>query len=189
MGVGASAGGLKPLGEVLAALNCAFSLPILVVQHLLPTQKSHLHELLSRTTELPVDVAKDGAEFRAGCIFVAPADRHLSIDRAGHIHLDQSARVHFSRPSIDVMFQSLAARFQEQAIGILLSGSAHDGTVGMQAMHQAGALTIAQQPDTAQFRSMPDSAIQAGVVDLVLRPSEIGEMLNSLCAGMAHANG
>jgi two-component system CheB/CheR fusion protein len=86
------------------------------------------------------------------------------------------------------MLESLAARFGENAIGVLLSGSGHDGTLGLTAMHEMGGLTIAQSPASAEFSSMPASAIDAGIVDMVLEPDQIGTMLGTLGAGMAHVD-
>jgi len=178
VGVGASAGGLKALTELLSTLPCTGQLAVVVVQHLSPHFKSVMDELLAARTALEVVVATDGMVLRPDTVYLNQPHSDLTVEQ-GAICLGPWAETTdgtLQRP-IDVLFQSLAEQYGERAIGVVLSGTGSDGSRGLAAIHDAGGLTAIQQPDTATFPGMPESAQQATVVNLVLPPEELPEAL------------
>jgi len=176
--VGLSAGGLNALITLLSNLRPDFDFPIIVVLHLHPDYKSVLASLLAMRTGLRVEAATDG-KLIPGVIYVAPPDRHVTL-KNGKLKLMQSPPVHHLRPSIDVLFESAARDDSLRLVAVLLSGSGRDGAAGISRVKATGGTTIAQSPETAQFRSMPSAAIATGCVDMVLPSSKIGEVLGNL---------
>lgn len=168
--IGASAGGLEAMMELLKYLPVDTGMAFIYVQHLSPDHKSMLTEILSLKTSMLVQEIDDMDKIMPNNVFVIPYNKGIEVTD-GHIKLiprsDSSAAI-----SIDVLFSSLAEAQKERVIGIILSGSASDGTLGMKAIKQEGGLTFAQD-DTAKFTSMPHSAIAAGTVDFILPPKEI----------------
>ena len=179
--IGASAGGLSALTEVLRPI--AVDAPaILVVQHLDPMHKSHLAELIARKTAKQVKQAEHGELILPGFVYIGPPDEHLLVG-PGKIQLVHSQLVHFSRPSIDLMFESVAGMYGSRSVGVILSGSNRDGAAGIRAIREAGGTTVAQDPASAEFRVMPQAAIDTGCVDVVVPISELGAILMKLCLG------
>lgn len=176
--VGLSAGGLNALITLLSNLRPDFDFPIIIVLHLHRDYKSVLASLLAQRTGLRVEAAADG-KLRPGVIYVAPPDWHVTM-KAGKLKLVRSAPVHHLRPSIDVLFESAAQDDTLRVVAVLLSGSGSDGAAGISRVKAKGGTTIAQSPETAEFRSMPNAAIATGCVDLVLSSSKIGEVLGNL---------
>jgi len=176
--IGASAGGLPALSALLGTLDSEFP-PVVVVQHLDPRHKSQLATLLSRKTRKPIKEAEDGEPITQGMIYIGPPDEHLLVAH-GRIQLAHSRLIRFSRPSIDIMFGSVAAIYGEHAIGVILSGSNRDGADGIAAIRRAGGITIAQDPITAEYRIMPQAAIDTGCVDLVVPLEKMGSVLSRL---------
>jgi two-component system CheB/CheR fusion protein len=172
VGLGASAGGLEPLEQFLAHVAAPSGLAYLVVQHLDPTHKTLLAELLQRATVMPVREAVDGRRIEPNSVYVIPPDAELTVLR-GTLHLAKPAGPRGQRLPIDVMFSSLARELGERAIGVVLSGMGSDGTQGLRAIKTQGGLTLAQQPESAQFDSMPRSAIAAGCVDIIAQPADM----------------
>jgi len=179
--VGASAGGLLALSEMLRPLPESFP-GIVVVQHLDPSHKSHLASLLMRKTFRHVKQAEHGEPILAGVVYIAPPDEHLLVG-PGKIQLAHSQLVHFSRPSIDLLFESVAGMYGSRSIGVILSGSNSDGAVGIRAIKEAGGTTLAQDPASADFKTMPQAAISTGCIDLVVSIAGIAEALKNLCEG------
>jgi two-component system chemotaxis response regulator CheB len=179
--IGASAGGLHALTEVLRPLPLDFP-GIVVVQHLDPKHKSHLASLLARRTSKQVKEAEHGEPILPGIVYIAPPDQHLLVG-PGKIQLAHSQLVHFSRPSIDLMLESVAGMYGSRSVGVILSGSNHDGAVGIRAIREAGGTTVAQDPATAEFRTMPQASIATGCVDFVVSIAGLGLTLRNLCAG------
>lgn len=176
--LGASAGGLKPLERLLAALPEKPGLAVVVVQHLSPDQSSMLASILGRATSMPVNEVTEGARIERDHVYVIPPDRALGVDD-GRLHLIPRA----SRPFhlvIDGFFESLAQDAGRRVIGVVLSGSGSDGTRGLGVIREEGGVTLAQSPNSAQFDSMPQSAIDAGVVDRQGDPEEIAAEIMSL---------
>ena len=179
--MGSSAGGLNALTQVLRSLPKSFPCSIVVVQHLSPERKSWIASLLGRSTQVSVKQAEHGEIMLPGTVYIAPPDEHLLVG-PGKIQLAHSQLVHFSRPSIDLLFESVAGTHGSRAIGVVLSGSNSDGATGIRAIKEAGGITIAQDPDTAEFRPMPHAAVETGCVDFVLTLEKIGSTLIELCA-------
>lgn len=180
--IGTSAGGLNALSEVLRNLPRSFPSSIVVVQHLSPTHKSWMANLLGRCTRLPVKQAEHNEIMLPGTVYVAPPDEHLLVG-PGKIQLAHSQLVHFSRPSIDLLFESVAGTYGSRAIAVVLSGSGSDGAMGIRAIKEAGGTTIAQKPDEAEFSPMPAAAIETGCIDFVVPLEKIGQTLVEQCAG------
>ncbi len=179
VGIGASAGGLRALEALASQLDLA-AIGCVVLQHLAPTHESALTEILERHARLPVVTATDGMPVRGGVIHVLPAGVDGTL-HDGALRLTPLDRADGgARHGIDRLFRSLAAELGPRAIGVVLSGAGTDGTLGLRAIREAGGLTFAQEPSTAEHASMPESAIDDGCVDVALEPAEIGEALTRL---------
>ncbi|MCS7004314.1 MAG: PAS domain S-box protein [Cytophagales bacterium] len=180
VGVGASAGGLEALQEFISHLPKELpNAAIIVAQHLSPTYKSMLVQLLGRQTSLEVIEARNGLNIVPGKIYITPPDSEIAV-KQNFIQLKKAASGVQPKPSVDAFFQSLAEEKQEKSIGIILSGTGTDGANGIRAIKNAGGITIAQEPQTAKYDGMPISAIETGQVDLVLSPDKIGEELQEI---------
>jgi two-component system, chemotaxis family, CheB/CheR fusion protein len=174
-GVGASAGGLEAFTELLKHLPMDTGIGFVVVQHLAPTHHSMLTELLARATRLPVTEVTDGMVVEANHVYVIPPNTDMAI-LSGALRLMPRPPVSGPPLPIDSFFTSLAADRGSKAIGIILSGSASDGTLGLKAIKANGGFTFAQN-ESAKYESMPRSAIAAGYVDFVLPPEGIAKEL------------
>ena len=172
MGIGASAGGLQALEAFFAQVGPATGLAYVVVQHTSPQHKTLLGALIQRITPLPVYDAHNGMAVEPNRIYVMPSGGQLKVVR-GCLHFQATSKSGHSAQAIDVFFTSLAQDQGRRAVGVILSGMGHDGTLGLQALHQAGGLCLAQQPNTAAFGAMPQSAIDAGCVDVVAPPQDL----------------
>ena len=176
VGLGASAGGLIALEQFLAHVPRSSGLAYVVVQHLDPTQKAMLAELLQRATAMEVLEATDTMRMEPDVVYVIPPNKELTV-AAGLLHLAQPAQPRGMRLPIDLFFTSLARDLGAQAIGVVLSGMGSDGTLGLQAIQFEGGLTLAQLPESAQFDSMPKSAIAAGCVDIIGLVAELPDRI------------
>lgn len=175
--IGGSAGALEPLFQIVAALPDAFTRPIAVVLHMLATQPSALAELLAHHTLRRVRAAEDKEPLAPGTIYVASPDYHLLIERAGTLALSMDEPVHFSRPSIDVLFESAAEAFGGRTIGVLLSGANADGAAGLRRIADAGGVTFVQSPGSAAYPLMPLAGLRAVPH---ARPCEPAEMARAI---------
>lgn len=178
--IGASAGGLEAVTEILKNLSPTTGMAFIYVQHLSPDHKSMLPELLSKLTAMKVQEIDDMEKMRPDNVYIIPYDKEIEV-MDGHIQLLPRSKDKSSNLSIDILFSSLAETHKENVIGIVLSGSATDGTRGLKEIKLAGGITFAQD-DSAKFNSMPNSAIAEGVVDFVLSPKEIAAELNWMSA-------
>ena len=179
VGVGASAGGLDALTSLLASCEPAEQgrgLAFVVVQHLDPAHDSVLADILARATTLDVEVATDGASLRANTVYVIEPGTQLSVRDHG-LHVEPQPTRRSVAHGIDHFFESLADAFGEGCAGIVLSGTGRDGTAGLRHIKAAGGVAIAQDPGQAEHRSMPESALDAGLADLVLPVEEMAEAL------------
>jgi two-component system chemotaxis response regulator CheB len=183
IGLAASAGGLNALSVVLGCLPTDFPAALVVVQHLDPRHRSLMADILDRRTPLIVRPANEGSSLEQGVVFIAPPNRHLLVNPDGSLSLSQSELVHFVRPSADLLFESLAASYKERAIGVVLTGTGSDGSMGVEAIHKMGGTVIAQDEASAEFFGMPLAAIHTGSVDFVLSLEEIAPALMKLIAG------
>lgn len=180
--LGASAGGLNALSQVLKVLTRNFPSSIVVVQHLSPGHKSWIANLLSRSTQLTVKQAEHGEIMLPGTVYIAPPDEHLLVG-PGKLQLAHSQLVHFSRPSIDLLFESVAGTYGSRSVGVILTGSGKDGSAGVRTIKESGGVTIAQMPEKAEFRHMPEAAIDTGCIDFILPLEKIGDKLTEICSG------
>jgi two-component system chemotaxis response regulator CheB len=174
--IGASAGGVEPLRTLVAALPADFPAAVAIVLHTSPGSPGVLHELLGRVATMPVINAANGTAIHSGRVYVAPPDCHLLVE-PGRLRLTRGPRENRFRPAIDPLFRSAAQVYGPAAIGIVLTGSLDDGTAGLWMIKRLGGVAIAQDPDEAMFRSMPESAIRYVDVDHVARLSEIAPLL------------
>ncbi|MGB7947854.1 MAG: chemotaxis protein CheB [Candidatus Binatia bacterium] len=179
----ASAGGLRALSQILAALPASFAAAIVVVQHLDPRHRSLMADILSRRTALQVEEAREGTRLNVGTAYVAPPNRHLLVNRDGTLSLSQSELVHFVRPSADLLFESVAASYKERVIAVVLSGTGSDGSMGVKAIKKMGGTVIVQDEQSAEFYGMPGAAMQTGCVDFVSPLDEIAAALVTLVSG------
>lgn len=174
VGIGASAGGLEALSALLPNLPCDLGLTYVVVQHLSPTYRSMLAQLLARETAMTVMDVEDGGEPAPNTVYITPANRNLTIQN-DRFRLVEPAKEALPKPSINLCFASLAAQMNDSAIGIILSGTGSDGASGIHAIKAAGGFTFAQEPATAKYNGMPQAAIDTGSVDWILPPERIGQ--------------
>jgi len=176
VGVGASAGGLEAFTLLLGALPADIDMAFVLVQHLDPSHKSGLVELLARDSKLPVREVEDGVKVQPRMVYVNPENAEVTIENNGTLRLH--ARADSKQPSLPInrFLLSLADDQRDNAIGVILSGAIDDGTVGLQAIRECGGITFAQD-QTASVRGMPESAIQADVVDFVLPPAQMAGVL------------
>ncbi len=182
--VGTSWGGLSALRELLEGLPETFGLPVVLVQHRHRDSDQLLATLLQDETPLCVCEPEDKAPIAAGNIYVAPPDYHLLIDD-GHISLSMDEPVRFSRPSIDVTFQSAADSYGSRAVGVVLTGANADGSLGLRRIVDRGGLGFVQLPQTAESPTMPAAAIAAVPEARVLTIAEIAKALAALPMPMA----
>lgn len=174
--IGASAGGVEALCELVAALPASLAAPILVVVHVPASHPSLLPRILSRRGSLPAAHAQDGEAALPGHIYVAPPDYHVLLED-GHIRLSHGPRENRCRPAIDPLFRSAALACGHKAIGVVLSGMLDDGTSGLVSIKRHGGTAFVQAPEQAKFSSMPRSAIEGDHPDYVLPISEIADAL------------
>ncbi|HAZ43061.1 MAG TPA: chemotaxis protein CheB [Cyanobacteria bacterium UBA11369] len=178
--IAASADGLKALIKILSALPSNFPVPIVIVQHISPKYRSFLAQILNRQTSLTVKQAEDGEKVYQSKVYIAPPDYHMLVTPNGTISLSQSPKVHFSRPSADVLFESVAQSYKERAIAVVLTGGDSDGSKGVEAIKNVGGIAIAQDRATSTVFGMPAAAIATGCVDFVLPLPEIAGAIANL---------
>ncbi|KPQ29548.1 MAG: two-component system, chemotaxis family, CheB/CheR fusion protein [Marinobacter excellens HL-55] len=172
VGIGASAGGLASLEDFFRHAPCDTGMAFLVVQHLDPTQKALLPELLQRYTTMPVYEAQQNMAIGADSVYVIPPNRELRV-LSNTLKLEQPTKPRGLRLPINVLFSSLASAQGEQSVAVVLSGMGADGTLGLQAIKATGGLSVVQAPESAQFDAMPRSAITAGCADIVAPAAEL----------------
>jgi two-component system, chemotaxis family, protein-glutamate methylesterase/glutaminase len=178
--IAASAGGLKALSFMLTNLPKDFPSAIVIVQHLDRRHRSLLADILGRRTNLPVKQAQAGDLLAPATVLIAPPNYHLLVNTDGSISLTQTELVHFVRPSADLLFESVAGSYKERVIGVVLTGTGSDGSMGVQAINQMGGTVIAEDPETAEYSGMPSAAIKTKCVDFILSLDEIPSALISL---------
>ena len=172
IGIGASAGGLEALEQLLAHVPADCGMAFIIVQHLDPTHKGIMPELLQRVTGMTVFQVKDRTEVHPNRVYVIPPNKDMSILH-GILHLFTPSEPHGLRLPIDFFLRSLAQDRMERSIGIILSGMGSDGTLGLRAIKEKAGLALAQEPSTAKFDGMPSSAVNAGLVDIVAPVDEL----------------
>jgi two-component system chemotaxis response regulator CheB len=180
--IGASAGALEALSVLLPALPAAFNLPVIVVVHVPPDRRSMLAELLQQRCRILVREAEDKEAISRGTAYLAPPDYHLLVELDKSFALSSDEPVHFSRPSIDVLFESAADAYGSALIAVVLTGANADGAKGMGAVAAAGGTAIVQNPESAFAAAMPESALELTPNARVMTLDEIAAYL--LVVGM-----
>lgn len=178
--IGGSAGSLEVLFSIVQALPAEPGAVVIVVVHRKNSSDSILANLLSTRTHLPVTEVEDKDPIHANHIYIAPADYHLLVEDAATFSLDSSEKVHYSRPSIDVTFESVAQVFGAKVVGVLLSGANADGAAGLQKIKQHQGITVVQDPTTAEVSFMPQQAINWGNIDRVVPGHELSAFISAL---------
>ena len=176
VGIGASAGGLAAFEQLFTNLPPNSGMAFVVVQHLSPPHKSILPEIIQRYTSMPVSQVTDGVEVKPNGVYVIPPGSDLAL-RGGTLQLTKPEAGRGFRLPIDFFFRSLAEDQGERSIGIVLSGTGSDGSLGLKTIKAEQGLTIAQEPDTAEFGDMPRNAIATHDVDFILPPEKMGELI------------
>jgi len=177
--IGASTGGPPVVSRILSGLSAAFPAPILVVQHISAGFTDGFADWLGTASSLPVHVARGGEAPLAGHVYVAPDDHHLRIGRQGQLQTTRDEAHQGMRPSVGVMFRSVAEVFGRRAIGVILTGMGRDGADELKLMADLGALTIAQDEKSCVVFGMPAEAIRLGAACFVLPPHKIADLLTT----------
>ena len=180
--IGGSAGSLEVLLTLFSQLPRALNIPIIVITHLHPQDKGQLVEFFQRRFTHPIKEAGDKEVLISGTIYFPPANYHLLVEQDKTFALSVDPKVNYSRPSIDVFFESAAAVWTCDLVGIILTGASCDGAQGMVAIKKKGGLTIAQDPRTAAYSIMPKAAVDTGTVDKIFSIKEIGLFLSKYSA-------
>lgn len=176
--IGASAGGLEAISEFLAHLpNSLENFAVIIAQHLSPNYKSRLVELLSRHTLFPVIEAKNGSPIEEKTIYITPPDCDIVVTESRCLQLNKPAHVSGPKPCVDILFNSVAEVFKERGIGIILSGTGNDGSLGIQKIKEKGGLTLCQELKSAKYDGMPLAAKETHKIDLITVPSKMGTIL------------
>jgi two-component system chemotaxis response regulator CheB len=178
--IGTSAGGLDALAKVLPALRGHLPVPILVVQHISASSDSYLVEYLNKMSSILVKEAEDKEVLRPSTVYFAPPDYHLMVEEDFTIALSNDEKVRYSRPSIDVLFETASWAYGSHLIGVIMTGANDDGSLGLKTIKEAGGYTIVENPESAVVKKMPESAILLSNPDLIIPVDKIAEALNSL---------
>jgi two-component system chemotaxis response regulator CheB len=178
--IGGSAGSLKVVIAALSDLQRNLKIPVVIVLHRKNDFESNLADLLTYKTGIKVKEAEDKEEIKPGIVYLAPADYHLLIEKDFTFSLDDSEKVNYSRPSIDVTFQTAADAYGSGLTGILLSGANADGVEGLMEMHTNKGIVAVQDPASAQVPYMPQQAMDRMEVDYVLKIDEIAPFINTI---------
>lgn len=177
---GVSAGGLEALKTLLECLPADFTPALVLVQHMHPQQCDFLVGHLNAICRLPVKEAEEKETIKGGVVYLAPANYHLLVELDRTFSLSTDEKVNYSRPSIDVLFETAAEAYGAELIGIILTGASRDGAAGMRRIKAAAGLTIVQDPETAEFSAMPQAALEETQADHVLSIAGIGALVSKL---------
>jgi two-component system chemotaxis response regulator CheB len=178
--IGVSSGGMNVLKIISSALPIDFKIPIIIVQHVGAHSENQWIQLLNEKSNLHIKEADEKEKIEKGTIYIAPPNYHLLIEKDKTFSITIDERVNFARPSIDVLFESAAEAYRNKLIGIVLTGSNNDGTVGITRIKECGGLAIIQDPKTAESPYMPQSAIDTIEADYILSIENIVALLIEL---------
>ncbi|XCN75322.1 MAG: chemotaxis protein CheB [Candidatus Electrothrix aestuarii] len=182
--IGTSAGGIEAVVHILSELPAHFPLPIILVQHLHKNQDGSLIRFYNERLLLKVVEAEEKNRLQSGYVYLAPPDYHLLLERDETFSLSVDEKVNYSRPSIDVLFESAADVYGPGLVGIIMTGANHDGALGLQRIKALGGLTLVEDPATAKFSEMPRSALAAcSEVDYTLSQGDLGKFLLTFVEG------
>jgi two-component system chemotaxis response regulator CheB len=176
--IGASAGALDALNQVISQLPSNFTLPVFIVVHVPSDKPSLLPELLQTRTALLVKEAEDKEEIQGGTIYLAPPDYHLLIEENGHLSLSSDEPVLYSRPSIDVLFETAADAYRAGLTAIILTGANEDGAAGMKAVIAQGGVALVQHPHQAYASAMPQAVLERCPEAQAMSLTELSEWLS-----------
>ncbi len=176
MGIGASAGGLEAIEQLFSNMPADTGMAFVIVQHLDPTGRSQMPEILARFTKMPVAVAADGMPVEPNSVYLAPPNSNLAV-RQGRISLQEMARAPGAKLPIDFFFRALAAEKGPDGIAIILSGTGSDGSLGLRAIKAEAGTVFVQDPKSARYDGMPRSAIDTGLADFILEPGVMPQKL------------
>ncbi len=177
--IGVSAGGHDILQLIFSNLPSDYRLPIVIAYHIPPYFDERYLIPLARKSNLPIKMAEHNEFIKNGWAYFAPPDRHLVFSLPKKVKWDNGPLVHYSRPSIDVLFKSAAHILRKKVVGIVLTGANYDGTDGLKAIKDCGGLTIIQDPKEAEFKAMPASAMRRVKIDHVLKINQIIRLLKT----------
>lgn len=186
--MGASAGAVDALSQLLPALSADMPFSLFIVVHLPRNHPSLLVGIFQSKCALPVREAEDKEPVAPGTVYFAPPDYHLLLENGPSLALSTDELVHFSRPSIDVLFESAADVYGQNLLGIILTGANEDGAAGLAAVHAAGGVTVVQQPESAQSAAMVMAALQRVPADHVLSLDGIASLLQALSRAESPCN-
>lgn len=175
--IGVSSGGMNALKFIFSALPANFNTPIIIVQHVSARTDGQWIKLLNDKSNLFIKEADEKEKIEKGTVYIAPPNYHLLIEKNKTFSLTIDEKVNFARPAIDVLFVTAAEAYENKLIGIILTGSSSDGTLGLKKIKEYGGLVVAQDPKTAESAFMPASAIAAVHVDFVLPLGGITDLL------------
>ena len=178
--IGGSAGSLEVLMTLLPELHIRPDFAIAIILHRKSAEDANLEHLIALKTMMPVAKVEDKISLQPGHIYVAPSDYHLLFEKNSQLSLDVSEKVQYSRPSIDVSFESAAAAFGPKCTAVLLSGANADGAVGLKAIQDAGGIVLVQNPETAKMPFMPQSAIALMKPNYIFDVQEIQNYINKI---------
>lgn len=179
--IGASAGGFNALSFLLEQIPQKYCLPVIVVQHRAPDAGNLLEELLQQKCSITIKQADEKEPIEPGTVYVAPANYHLLVEADRTFSLSAESRIRHSRPSIDVLFESAALAYREGLIGIILTGANDDGASGVARIADCGGITIAQNPEEAQFPFMVQASIDTNRINHIWSLGTIQNFLKRLC--------
>ena len=178
--IGASAGGMNALDTILSQLVPEFMMSVVIVQHTLPTSDYFLARHLNDVSPLRVKQADEKEIIQPGAVYIAPANYHLLIETDKTFSLSVDELVNYSRPSMDVLFESAADAYGSRLVGMILTGGNVDGSYGLKVIKESGGLAIVQNPDTAEAAAMPRAAMAAAAIDHILPLEKRSAFLNLL---------
>ncbi len=175
--IGVSAGGMKALGEILPRLPADFPIPIIIVQHISPQSDNYMIRHFNAISKITIEEADEKENILAGHAYFAPPNYHLLIEENHTFSLSTEGRVNYSRPSIDVLFESALDAYCPGLIGIILTGANNDGSKGLKKIKDYGGYAIVQDPNTAEVSAMPEAALKLSKIDQVLTLDKIAPLL------------
>ena len=178
--IGGSAGAVQALSRILPALPAGYPLPVLIVVHVPPDRDNALVPLFQAKCQVEVKEAEDKEPARSGVVYFAPSDYHLLVEADGSLSLSSDELVNYSRPSIDVLFESCADAYGPALAGVILTGANHDGARGLKAVADAGGVAVVEEPSGAYAPTMPAAALAASPVAKVMKLGAIASFLSNL---------
>ena len=181
--IGASAGGLDVFMRIFKKLDKDFPVPVIVVQHLHADSDGAMIDILDKISILKIKEADEKEITKAGHVYFAPANYHLLIEKDHTLSLSIDAKVNYSRPAIDVLFESAADVYGSTLVGVLLTGANSDGAKGLMKIKKAGGVSVVQNPESAYAASMPESAMKLFNVDHIVEPDQIASKILQIIKG------